>query len=233
MAALSGLTHSRPGRNRAPAPPAALLPSVPAAGLPLLVPSLSCSPVHAAGPRGTEGDEPELIPRPCSLPQQAEQDGPDPCRDLRNLAGCAINRQRRGGSARGRGMLPAGGAARAEPRELPLPSPGAAGNRQRLSWGGGLRCGCAPGVPPPHGSSSAERSCAGIALLPCLHGQGPSFLCSCSPLGGGCGLRASAPGRIPTNREAPPRTSPLPAQSPTPAGSTRERRFVPIYLKRR
>lgn len=45
-------------------------------------------PCARCGSPGTEGGEPELIPRPCSLPQQAEQDGPDPWRDLRNLAGC-------------------------------------------------------------------------------------------------------------------------------------------------
>lgn len=152
------------------------------------------------------------------LPQRPEQDGPDPCRDLRNLTGFAINRQRRGGSGSppaaapaagtrlgGRGTLPAGGGSGCALGT----AAGAAGNQRRVGRGV-CAAGGRQGYPRPHCSrSSAERSCGRIALLPCLHGQGPFFLCFHSSLGGGCGLLALAPGRTPTSREAPPRPAPF------------------------
>lgn len=70
---------------------------------------------------------------PCSLPQQAEQDGPDPRRDLRNLAGCAINRQRRGGSGAPPAAAPACGNSARGMRDAPA---------QRGGWG------CALGAAP-------------------------------------------------------------------------------------
>lgn len=163
MAALSGLTHSRPGRYRAP--PAALLPSVRAAGLPLLVPSVSCSPVHAVDPRARRAvsRSSSLAPAPSRSRQNKMAQIPG---GIYATSPAAINRQRRGGSARGRGALPAGAGARAEPRELPLPSPGAAGTRQRLNWGWGL-CWCPRGYPrptaPAQPSAAAQGSRSSLA----------------------------------------------------------------------
>lgn len=176
-------------------------------GCQFLSPLSPAAPVRAAGPEQQKrGGTRRAMSRsssvaPCSLRQRAEQDGPDPCRDLCNLAGCAINRQCRGGSGsppRCRSCLQglgSGDRGRSRPERWlgvclgSCPCPSQVLQGINADWGGGTRGGHTQHRPPPHCSrSSAERSCARIALLPCLHGEGPFFLCSCSPLGRGCGL---------------------------------------------